>query len=164
MILRKAWEMMRLFMIKLVNLVLVGAVLFGYQSYARERAAQRADYEQRQADADAAWAEAAEEEAQNQDKAETGTAGYADGVYKGSGDGFGGEIQVEVKVEHGRIAAVEILSARHETPEYLDAAQALTEDIVKAQSADVDVVSGATYSSKGILSAAEEALSAAEAK
>lgn len=67
-------------------------------------------------------------------------------------------VQVQVEIADGRIAAVEILSAEQEDAAYLDAASALTAVIVEAQSTSIDTVSGATFSSNGILHAAEDAL------
>lgn len=87
---------------------------------------------------------------------------YLDGVYTGSGEGFGGEIVVQATITEGRIAAVEILSAEEETPSYLKRAQTLLTSVLRRQSPDVDTVSGATYSSEGILEGLKEALKKAE--
>ncbi len=86
---------------------------------------------------------------------------WKDGTYDGSGQGFGGPINVEVAVSNGRIADIKILSHDGEDGTYFGMAEKLTETIVDAQSADVDSVSGATFSSKGIKSAVEDALSKA---
>ena len=87
--------------------------------------------------------------------------GYVDGVYEGTAEGFGGDITVQVKVSGGKIAAVKILSAEDETPSYLEQAKAVIDRIIKAQSPAVDVVSGATYSSTGIINAVSAALNKA---
>lgn len=89
-------------------------------------------------------------------------AGYADGVYTGTAEGFGGDITVQVTISGGKIVSVEIISAEDETPSYLKQAERVTDRIVAAQSTDVDVVSGATYSSCGIINAAAEALEKAK--
>ena len=83
---------------------------------------------------------------------------YADGTYYGTADGFGGEIKVEVTVKKGKIAKVSVLSAPDETPEYLNKAKGVIPGIIKAGSPDVDTVSGATYSSTGIINAVRQAL------
>ena len=83
---------------------------------------------------------------------------YQDGTYQGEGTGFGGTIQVEVVVEQGAITAVNILEASGEDTAYLDMAKAITDSIVESQSAEVDTVSGATFSSNGILEAVSNAL------
>lgn len=83
---------------------------------------------------------------------------FADGSYEGVGVGFGGDIKVEVVVSEGKISEVKILEAPSEDAAYLEMARELTETIVKKQSTEVDTVSGATFSSRGILEAAEAAL------
>lgn len=85
-----------------------------------------------------------------------------DGAYTGIGEGFGGDIEVLVTVEGGRIAKVEILSAEDETPSYFEQAKGILPSILTTQSTQVDTVSGATFSSEGILEAVENALSLAE--
>lgn len=86
---------------------------------------------------------------------------YVDGTWEGTGTGFGGEIKVSVIVQNGKINKVEILSAKSEDPAYFDMAKVLTENIVEKQSTKIDTISGATYSSNGILDAASNALSKA---
>ncbi|MCD8125509.1 MAG: FMN-binding protein, partial [Lachnospiraceae bacterium] len=83
---------------------------------------------------------------------------YADGVYTGTGTGFGGDITVQVTVKKGKITKIKILSAEDETPSYLKKAKGIISSILAAQSTEVDVVSGATYSSEGILEAVQNAL------
>jgi uncharacterized protein with FMN-binding domain len=86
---------------------------------------------------------------------------YKDGIYTGTAEGFGGDITVQLTIENGRITAAEILSAQDETPAYLSRAEALLTTMQTAQSPDLDVISGATYSSNGILEAAKIALAQA---
>jgi uncharacterized protein with FMN-binding domain len=81
-----------------------------------------------------------------------------DGVYIGSGEGFGGEILVQVTVTGGRIEAIEVISAQEETPLYFHRASAVIAAILGGQTAEVDAVSGATYSSEGIMDAVRDAL------
>lgn len=87
---------------------------------------------------------------------------YKDGTYEGSADGFGGEVSVSVTIVDDEITKVEIVSAKGEDASYLSQASKLLEDIVKQQSVDIDTVSGATYSSKGILGGAKVALEKAK--
>lgn len=87
--------------------------------------------------------------------------GYQDGTYTGSGTGFGGQITVQVTVAGGKITAVNIVSASGETGSYLSKAQGVISKILLAQNPNVDAVSGATYSSNGIISAVQNALSQA---
>ena len=87
--------------------------------------------------------------------------GYKDGVYQGSGTGFGGTITVQVTVSGGQITAVDILSAAGETGSYFSSARGVISEVLSSQSPNVDAISGATYSSNGIIQAVQNALSQA---
>ena len=87
--------------------------------------------------------------------------GYVDGTYTGSGTGFGGTITVQVTVSNHKIASINILDASSETASYFANAQGVVSRIISSQSPNVDAVSGATYSSNGIISAVQSALSQA---
>lgn len=145
---------------KTINLLLICVALFGYQQQASARAAEVEAYEEEKAAAEQAWVEA--EAAENAALEEDAGSGYTDGVYEGTGTGFGGAVVVSVTIEDGAISDVQVVSGENETPEYLEAAKALLEDIVKEQSAEVDTVTGATLSSNGILEGTRAALSLAE--
>lgn len=80
-----------------------------------------------------------------------------DGVYTGSGMGMNAKITVEVTISDGEISAITVLSSREDEPYYSDAL-AVIDDILSANSVEVDTVSGATYSSGGIIDAVEDAL------
>ena len=88
--------------------------------------------------------------------------GYADGTYTGSGTGFGGTITVLVTVTDHKIAAINIVDASNETASYFANAQGVISKILASQSPNVDAVSGATYSSKGIINAMKDILKQAE--
>ena len=83
---------------------------------------------------------------------------YKDGTYTGEADGFGGTIQVEVKIEKNKIAEINVVSAEKEDGAYLSMAKDIIPKIIDAQSADIDTISGATFSSTGIKNASEQAL------
>ena len=83
---------------------------------------------------------------------------YADGIYVGSSRGYGGAVRVQVIMENGSITEVEILDASHETRQFLRRAKRLLTTVVEAQSWEVDAVSEATYTSRGILGAVQNAL------
>lgn len=87
---------------------------------------------------------------------------YPDGRWEGGAKGFGGMITVLVTVENGTISEIEITSADDEDKAYLFMAEDIIPKIIEAQSADVDTVSGATFSSTGIRDAVSEALKQAE--
>ena len=94
---------------------------------------------------------------------ETETArAYADGEWEGEAQGFGGSVSVKATVEGGKICRIEIVSAEKEDKTYLSMAEAMLPAMVEAQSADVDTISGATFSSEGIKHAAAQALKKAE--
>lgn len=75
--------------------------------------------------------------------------GYKDGIYQGSGTGFGGTITVQVTISGGKIASIEILSAAGETGSYFASAKGVISKMISGQTPNVDAVSGATYSSNG---------------
>ena len=87
--------------------------------------------------------------------------GYLDGTYTGSAQGFGGYITVSVTIAEGKITDISIVSAPGETPSYLASARSVISAMLSAQSPNVDAVSGATYSSTGIINAVKSALSQA---
>ncbi len=89
---------------------------------------------------------------------------YKDGEYIGSAKGFGGKITVKVTIKDGKITSIKVLSASGETKSYFTRAKAVIKAILKKQSTNVDAVSGATYSSNGIIKAVRNALVKAEKK
>lgn len=87
------------------------------------------------------------------------TSSLEDGVYTGSGDGYNGPIEVEVTVENGEISNVEILSHSESDGISDPAIEQVPVSIVENNSTEVEVVSGATFSSEGIMAAVNNALS-----
>ena len=85
-----------------------------------------------------------------------------DGVYEGEGTGYGGTISVAVTIEDQTITSIEILSASGEDTAFLNKALSVIDSILEAQSLDVDTISGATYSSRGIIAAVNNALTGEE--
>jgi len=85
---------------------------------------------------------------------------YKDGVYTGVGKGFNGNIHVEVTIKDGEISEIKITQHSDDQP-YINNAMALINNIIQTQSIAVDTVSGATYSSRGIIDAVKDALSKA---
>ena len=79
--------------------------------------------------------------------------------YIGEANGFGGPIKVKVTMDGDKIAKIDVLS-HGDTPGICDKAFAtIPQAIIDAQSTQVDVAAGATFSSKGIMAAVEDALS-----
>lgn len=91
---------------------------------------------------------------------ESGT--WKDGIYTGSGKGFGGTISVKVTVKDGKISAIDVTSASGETASYFSKAKGIIPKMISGQTTNVDAASGATYSSNGIITAVRNALSKAE--
>ena len=85
----------------------------------------------------------------------------ADGVLTGTAQGFGGPITVEVTMDGDDITSVVVVS-NSETPSVAGTAlEQIPQEIVDADTADVDIVAGATYTSDGIIKAVRDALSKA---
>lgn len=81
-----------------------------------------------------------------------------DGVYSGSADGYSGPISVEVTVEGGEITDVKVLS-HSDSPGISDPAiEEVPAAMVAGNTTEVEVVSGATFTSTGIINAANIAL------
>lgn len=101
--------------------------------------------------------EDAEDETAEDEEQAKGSFDLEDGVYQGTGTGYRGDITVAVKIKDKQIASIEILSASDDEA-FFGRAKGLIDQIIKKQSTKVDTVSGATYSSKGIISAVKNAL------
>jgi polyferredoxin/uncharacterized protein with FMN-binding domain len=87
---------------------------------------------------------------------------YKDGTYQGSGTGYrGGTTTVSVTVKSGKITAITLVS-EGDTPDFFQRAyQTIVSEIIGNQSSNVNAVSGATFSSNGIMQAVANALSKA---
>ena len=130
-------------------------------------------YEEQKTAAESKTSSDASSEADNKsekdstDKADSEEADDSDNVYKngtfeGSGTGYGGTITVQVTLEDDTITAVSVVSAPGEDSAYLSQGENVINSIISEQSTDVDTISGATFSSTGILEAVNDALSKAE--
>lgn len=90
---------------------------------------------------------------------------FRDGVYTGTGTGFNGRITVSVTISGGRITKISVINNEGDDKPYLDkASKGVIARILSAQNTKVDAVSGATYSSNGIIEAVEKALKKAVVK
>lgn len=83
---------------------------------------------------------------------------YKDGIYYGTGTGFGGPLKVMVKISDGKIASIQVVE-NSDGSSFISKASAVISSILSKQSTNVDTVSGATYSSVGIIQAVRNALS-----
>lgn len=87
---------------------------------------------------------------------------WKDGTYYGSGTGFNGEVKVKVVIADGQISDISVVS-HNDDSSFMGQAEGLISDIISSQSTNVDAVSGATYSSRGIINAVRAALKQAAA-
>lgn len=97
-----------------------------------------------------------EQAAMKMESAEKGK--YKDGVYTGTGEGFLGKIEVQVTVEDGYLSDITVLSFQDDQSFFQKAQSAVIQAILTEQTTDVSAVSGATFSSKGIMDAVADAL------
>ena len=72
--------------------------------------------------------------------------------------GRSGQIVVSVTIKNGSIDDIQIKEAKNEDSAYFNNAKKIIDTMKQKQTADVDVASGATYSSKGIIAAVRNAL------
>ena len=143
------------FILRAVNLVLIFGVLWQYQNTALLRAdavAQR----QREIKEVEAW-NTSVLQAQQEAEEEKPT-GPKDGTYEGSAYGFGDLITVSVTLKDGKMTDISVLRADGEDKPYYKQAVSVLNEILNAQSTDVDTVSGATLTADGLIDAVADAL------
>jgi uncharacterized protein with FMN-binding domain len=88
---------------------------------------------------------------------------FSDGVYAGPAvDAYYGLVQVQAVIQSGRLTAVNVLQfpshRRTSVAINRQALPMLAEEVVRAQSANVDIISGATLTSEAYLSSLSAAL------
>lgn len=83
---------------------------------------------------------------------------YKDGIYTNQAYGYHSDILIEVVVEGGKISEINILS--HEEPKILAdiVFEKLPRKMIRKNSYKVDIISGATYTSKSLIEAVGKAL------
>lgn len=85
-----------------------------------------------------------------------------DGTYTGVADAYGSNLTVSVEISNNNVTNISIVSHNEKNSNiYSKAMQQVPTSIIDAQSLDVDTVSGATFTSVGIINAVNEALSQA---
>ena len=87
-----------------------------------------------------------------------------DGTYEGQANGYRGLVKVSVTVKDHKITAIKVLSNSDDAAFFNRASAGVIKNILAKQSLKVDVVSGATYSSNGIIKAVKNALTGEEDK
>lgn len=141
------------FILKAVSLA---AILFALSYYQRVALVRAAEVEEREA-------QIAEVEAYNaqilaEEKAREDAFIYNDGTYEGTGTGYGGDVIVSVTIKDDVIEDIQLVSAAGEDQAYLMMVQNMLGDMVEVQSADVDVITGATFTSHGLIDAVKDAI------
>lgn len=86
---------------------------------------------------------------------------YKDGTYKGTAEGYNGPVTVSVTISGDKITSINVLSYEDDD-EFFNDAKGVINKIISSQNTNVDVVSGATYSSKGIINASASAINNAK--
>lgn len=89
--------------------------------------------------------------------------GYTPGEYEGVSNGYGGEMKVKVTVDETSITKIDIVSHADTPGVSTNAFDQIPPAIIEQQSLAIDVVSGATFSSLGILNAVQDGLKKAGA-
>ena len=141
---------MKKFFVRISSLVLVLIMVGFYQSVTAIRVTES---EARKAEVDKINAE---------NRAAAMASVYKDGTFEGEADGFGGPITVEVTLKSGEITDIKIISHDNEDDAYFNTAVDVVDDMLSGQTTDVDTVTGATFSSTGIINAVDAALAEAE--
>ena len=146
------------FLIRLADLLLIAVILWQYQSTALVRA-QAVEQRQQEIQEVEAWnAEVLQAEAE-----EEASTGLKDGVYEGTGLGFGDDIRVQITVQDGRMTDITVLYADGEDRPYYKQALTMLDGMLSAQTGDVDLVTGATLTCEGLRDAVQDALGKAGA-
>ena len=139
-----------------VSLVVAACVVISLSTY-QAKASEPSKDKKQQVSESMADTETETENATEDTQAATGSFDLADGVYKGSATGYRGSVTVAVTILDKKIVSIDILSASDDEA-FFNRAKGVIDRIISSQSLDVDVVSGATYSSNGIIGAVKNAL------
>ncbi|MDR2951793.1 MAG: FMN-binding protein [Treponema sp.] len=81
-----------------------------------------------------------------------------DGVFEGRGSGYRGPIHVLVRLSGGNIVEIEIIESDEDQLIGGEAIEELLGMVIEYNTTDIDVISGATESSRGFLEAVENAI------
>lgn len=139
-----------------VSLVIAACVVISLSGY-QTKASEPSKDKKQQVSENVTDAETETENAAENTQTATGSFDLADGVYKGSATGFSGPVTVAVTIMDKKITSIDILSSTDDEA-FFNRAKGVIDRIISSQSFDVDVVSGATYSSNGIIKAVKNAL------
>lgn len=138
----------RNFIIKALNVCVVAALVAWFSAWATE--ANQADAQVQQQILEA-------------QKAASRGPFPTDGTFTGSAQGYGGLVTTQVTIEGGYLEDVRVIDAPNEDGPYLEQAVKLIDDMLVKQMPNVDTVSGATFSSAGIINGVIQAIDSADA-
>ena len=94
--------------------------------------------------------------AENRPEEKQGDGKYA--VYEGSAPGYRGIIRVRVVFENGTITEITVIESREDRAVGGEAIEELTDLVLMYNTTEIDAISGATGTSKGFLTAIENAI------
>lgn len=119
-------------------------------------------HSEKEAEIESWLADGGNEKAESTEETEAEAEPEADNVFTGqSNEGFGGRVKVAITVEDGKITDIQITESS-ETPGIgVEAMDELAEKALETQSADLDIVSGATVTSHAFMEALNQAIEAA---
>ena len=146
---------MKDFWIKLVSVLMIGGILLNYNHVLEAR---QKDEKILELTTELESARARTEEKTDEQQDGKDALLMQDGVYEGEAQGFGGAVKVEVTIEDGSLKDIQVVEAKGEDNAYLSTAKDLIPAMLEAGSAEVDLISGATFSSTAIRNAADLAL------
>jgi uncharacterized protein with FMN-binding domain len=92
---------------------------------------------------------------------EEGTLEYPDGIYYGTGTGYAGDLTLGIAISNKTLKAA-VITKTKDDDSFLTKAKTILEKAVVTQNIELDAVSGATYSSNGILEALGNAMNEAK--
>ena len=148
------------FILRLVNLLLILALLWQYQNIAVRRADVVAQNQKEIDEVNAYNLSILQAESEAEEEPESG---YRDGTYEGSAYGFGDLITVQVTIANGKMTDIVVLDASGEDRPYYNQSLPVLDKMLSGQTTEVDTVSGATLTSAGLIDAVADALGKAAA-
>lgn len=90
---------------------------------------------------------------------------FKDGVYEGVANGFGPNLTLEVTLSNNKLVNISILSHNEKNERYFGPPMdIIPKEIISTQNTEVDTISGATFTSNGIIDAVKNALNKAITK